>query len=137
MRTGTRRQARERALQALYAMEIGRRDAGDAIAEVTAGDTAPKQRLFVNTLVYGVLEHRDELDAVIAPRLEGWTMDRLSTIDRAILRMAVYELLYMPETPPAVVASEAVALAKRYSADNAAAFVNGVLGGLVRERAAG
>jgi len=85
----------------------------------------------VRDLVLGTLEHSDESDALIAPLLQGWTLDRLPTIDRLVLRMSVYELTYHRETPRAVVLNEAVELAKKFSTDDSGRYVNGVLASAV------
>jgi N utilization substance protein B len=122
-----RRHARELAMQALFSVEIGGAAPPDAIAYVAAEIDESETRRFLNTLVFETLEHRQELDAIIASLLHGWTIDRLPTVDRIVLRMALYELRYHPETPPAVVLDEAIALAKRFSTAESGAFINGVL----------
>lgn len=124
--SSSRRYARRVALQTLYGSEVGHRDAADVLAE-TGGRLDAAARGFTRDLVLGTLEHVGESDAVIAPLLEGWTLERLPTIDRILLRMAVYELRHRPETPAAVVINEAVELAKSFSTENSARFVNGVL----------
>ena len=77
--------------------------------------------------MYGTLEHADESDGIIAPLLEGWTLDRLPTIDRIVLRMSMFELRFRPETPRPVVINEAVELAKKFSTEDSGRFINGVL----------
>ncbi|GAC1568386.1 MAG: hypothetical protein NVS2B3_11720 [Vulcanimicrobiaceae bacterium] len=79
----------------------------------------------------GTLEHEAEADALISPLLEGWTIDRLPTLDRLVLRMSVYEMTYRRETPRAVVINEAVELAKKFSTDDSPRYVNGVLAAAV------
>lgn len=124
----TRRFARELALQTLYSVEIGHQEPAEALAAVVGeGSNAAEQRAFIKELVLGTLEHAQDSDAVIAPLLEGWTLDRLPTIDRIVLRMSVYELLHQAQTPRAVVINEAVELAKKFSTDDSSRFVNGVL----------
>ena len=78
-------------------------------------------------LVRGVDERADEVDAVISKFAKGWTIDRMPVMDRTLLRMAVYELVAQPDVPVAVVISEAVELAKRYSTEESGRFVNGLL----------
>jgi N utilization substance protein B len=127
-----RHRARDLALRVLFQHDVGRVPVAEALElarrEETGGDWA-----FVEALCFGVAQRRPELDAVIAAHLAGWTLDRLANIDRVILRMALYELCYLP-TPPGVVINEAVELAKRYGTDASGRFVNGVLAAIHRER---
>jgi N utilization substance protein B len=125
--SGSRRHARELALQTLYGTEVGHRAPEDVLGETTARLDASEGRAFVRDLVFGTLEHRDESDAAIAPLLEGWTIERLPTIDRIVLRMGMFELLHRAETPAPVVINEAVELAKKFSTEDSGRFVNGVL----------
>jgi N utilization substance protein B len=123
----SRRHARELALQTLYGTEVGHRAPEDVLGETTARLDGAEGRAFVKDLVFGTLEHADESDALIAPLLEGWTIERLPTIDRIVLRMGVFELLHRGETPAPVVINEAVELAKKFSTEDSGRFVNGVL----------
>ena len=124
--------ARELALQALFSVEIGHRDAAEVLDEYLSTFSESAQRLFVKDLVLGTLEHAQESDDRIKPLLEGWTIERLPTIDRLLLRMAAFELRHRPETPRPVIINEAVELAKRFSTEDSGRFVNGVLSALVR-----
>ncbi len=122
----SRRHARELALQALYGAEIGHRPPSEMIDE-TVGSAGPADtRLFVRDLVLGTLENAAESDSIIAPLLDGWTLDRLPTIDRIVLRMSVFELNHS-STPAPVIINEAVELAKKFSTADSGRFVNGVL----------
>jgi N utilization substance protein B len=122
----TRRFARELALQTLFSVEVGKQDPGDALEQnLPASDSG--DRAFVRELVFGTLEHAEASDTFIAPLLEGWTLERLPTVDRLLLRMGVFELRHHPETPKAVVINEAVELAKKFSTEDSGRFVNGVL----------
>lgn len=85
---------------------------------------------YARSLVLGVGGRRDDLDAALKKHITGWSLERLGVIERAILRVAAYEMLYMTEVPAAVVINEAVALAKRFCSAEAGALVNGVLGAL-------
>ncbi len=123
----SRRFARELALQTLYGVEIGHRDTAEMLTETLERAPTPETRTFVKDLVYGTLEFADQSDGEIAPLLEGWTIDRLSTIDRLLLRMGIYEIRHVPETPVPVVINEAVELAKKFSTEDSGRFVNGVL----------
>jgi N utilization substance protein B len=124
--------ARELALQALFSVEIGHRDAAEVLDEYLSTFSESAQRLFVKDLVLGTLEYAPESDERITPLLEGWTIERLPTIDRLLLRMAAFELRHRPETPRPVIINEAVELAKRFSTEDSGRFVNGVLSALVR-----
>jgi len=119
---GTRREARERALSLLYeadAKGVGPRDVLDDLPVAPAP--------FVAELVQGVGEHQAELDGLIARFAIDWSLGRMPVIDRTLLRMATYSLLYQPDVPAAVTISEAVELAKQYSTEESGRFVNGVL----------
>lgn len=131
MPSTSRRHGREIALQALYGTEVGKRSVSDVLGELLARDQTSDGRAFVRDLVLGTLENETESDALIAPLLEGWTLDRLPTIDRIILRMSVFELRHRAETDPAVVINEAVELAKKFSTEDSGRYVNGVLGRIV------
>lgn len=125
--SSSRRLARELALQALFSIEIGHRETAEVLDETFARTRDAAHRLFIKDLVYGTLEHLEESDSLLAPLLEGWTLDRLPTIDRLLLRMGTFELEHRPETPKPVVINEAVELAKKFSTDDSGRFVNGVL----------
>jgi N utilization substance protein B len=114
------------ALQALYGAEIGHRAPGEMVDETVGATATADTRVFVRDLVLGTLENIAESDAIIAPLLEGWTLDRLPTIDRIVLRMSVFELRHL-STPGPVVINEAVELAKKFSTEESGRFVNGVL----------
>ncbi len=128
----TRRMGRELALQALFSVEVGHRDASEVLEEYLASYGESAHRLFVKDLVLGTLEHRDESDEVIGPLLQGWTIERLPTIDRLLLRMGTFELHHRPQTPRPVIINEAVELAKRFSTEDSGRFVNGVLSSLLK-----
>ena len=123
----SRRRARELALQALFSVEVGHHDAGIALDEALASGASPEARAFVKDLVYGTLEHASQSDALVGPLLQGWTIERLPTVDRLLLRMGVYEMRHRPEVPHPVVINEAVELAKKFSTEDSGRFVNGVL----------
>ncbi|HTD33140.1 MAG TPA: transcription antitermination factor NusB [Candidatus Elarobacter sp.] len=127
MASFSRRHGREVALQALYGAEVGKRPPDEMLTELLARDEGSEGRSFVRDLVMGTLDNEEESDAVIAPLLEGWTLDRLPTIDRIILRMSAFELNHRKETDPAVVINEAVELAKKFSTEDSGRYVNGVL----------
>jgi transcription antitermination protein NusB len=125
-RPDERSDARERALYLLYEAESKGIAPADALAlQVLEPDALTAE------LVAGVGEHRERLDAAIAARAKGWTLERMPVIDLNVLRIASYELAERPDVPVAVVLDEAVELAKRFSTDDSGRFVNGVLSALV------
>ena len=127
-----RRLGREQALQALYAVEIGGREPADALAEVVRDGSAAEHRAFVKELVLGTLEYRAQAECIVSPLLEGWTIERLPTIDRLLLQMGTFELRCRAQTPPAVAINEAVELAKRFSTEDSGRFINGVLNAVAK-----
>ena len=129
----SRRQGREQALQALYSIVVGHRAPSEALAEVVGERADADHRAFVNDLVFGTLDFAQEADVVVGPLLEGWTLERLPTIDRLLLQMGTFELRRRPQTPPAVVINEAVELAKRFSTEDSNRFINGVLNAVAKE----
>lgn len=128
-----RHRAREVALRAVYQATVGGVPVRDAIAlvELPGDDEAvpldDAGRAFALRLADGAWTARETLDALIAPHSVNWRIERLATIDRLLLRQAVHEWLTEPATPPRVVLSEALELARVYSGDEAVRFVNGVL----------
>ena len=133
---GMRRHARELALQLLYQHEHTGADLEimqtDFDEWTNAGDSV---RAFANHLVRGTLDHLEELDDQLAQQTAHWRLERLAAVDRNILRLAMFELLYDRDTPPAVVIDEAIEIAKKFGAEESGRFVNGVLDGFVKRRA--
>ena len=86
---------------------------------------------FAHQLVDGVLQEREELDTLLQESAPLYPVDRIAPVDRAVLRLAIYELLHVPATPPKVAINEAVELAKEFGGDNSSRFVNGVLGNVM------
>ena len=133
-----RRQARAAALQALYECEIGRLALPEAlgvldrVGEPEAADLGPEDRRFAERLARGVLDESAALDERIGQAAAHWRVERMAVLDRLVLRMAVHEWLAIPETPPRVVINEAIELARAFSGEDAARFVNGVLDGVFR-----
>ncbi len=122
MVAATRREARERALSLEYEREARGIAASDLVAALPARPDA-----YAEQLARGVDVHRAEIDALLTAHSTHWTIDRMPAIDRAVLRIATYELLYEPEIASAVVINEAVELAKQYSTKDSGRFVNGLL----------
>ena len=122
-----RRKAREFALQMLFQWEIGRQEPGQVESGFWKNARSEKNtRTFANQLFEGAAAEAAALDALITRHAENWRLDRMAAIDRAILRLATFELR-AGETPPKVTINEAVELAKKFSSEEAASFVNGVL----------
>ena len=119
---GSRRQARERALSLLYEAES--KDVSPA-AVLSALPVEPDA--FATEVVTGVGLHMNELDTLITGYAKDWTIERMPALDRALLRMGIFELLYRPDVPTGAVISEAVELAQRFSTDESSRFVNGML----------
>lgn len=122
-----RRKARKRALDLLYEAELRGLDpvtlAGERLA---AGD--PPVPDYTVSLVEGVARERTRIDELISTYAEGWTLERMPAVDRGLLRIALYELLWCPDIPDAVAVDEAVELAKELSTDDSPRFINGLLG---------
>ena len=125
---GKRRRSRESALQVLYQLDIKKQDATRAIAQWKESFSPNEERdEFVERIVLGVLKHCMEIDRLIEQCSENWRLDRMSVIDRNILRMAAFELLYCEEIPPKVTLNEAIDLGKRYGSGDSGSFINGIL----------
>mgnify|MGYP001953697263 CR=1 FL=1 len=120
-----RRTAREKALQALFQIDMSGAEPGSAIEHVL--EDAPNDE-FLTQLVNGVVENKEQLDETIKKHLANWKIERLATVDRNLLRLSVYELLFLKEDVPANVAiDEAIEIAKRFGDDQSSKFINGVL----------
>jgi N utilization substance protein B len=139
-----RRLARELAVQSLYQMEMNEVNAGEAIGIVVeeartedeAGLTQTKDTIApeeINELVEGTNLNKERIDELLSDYLKGWQMDRLPRVDREILRLAAYEMIYRDDVPPKVVVNEAIELAKHFGTEESGKFVNGVLGKMIRE----
>lgn len=129
--TNSRRDLRERAFQALFAMESGL-DVLEAgrfayIYDKDESDNCDVP-VFLLQLVHGVTEHKEELDTLIEGRLKkGWTLSRLTVTDKTLLRLGLYEIKFYEETPDRVALNEIIEVAKKYSDENSSKFVNGLL----------
>jgi len=128
-----RRSTRRQAVVILYQQDLLGLDAEAALARVEGEEIGDRAR----SLVLGVAEHREAIDALLAKHVMGWSVERLGVLERCILRLAVHELLNEADVPEAVVIDEAVELAKRYCSEEAAALVNGALGSLADLRLSG
>lgn len=125
-----RSKARKRALDVLFQADQRGVDPGTVLADLRARGEAPPNP-YSQVLVDGVVAHAGRIDELITTYAVGWPLDRMPAVDRAVLRLAVYELLWEDDVPDAVVVDEAVELVKQLSTDESPAFVNGLLGRLV------
>ena len=126
---GKRREGREAAVQFLFCSDIN--------PELTPADidgffssirpASPKVRAFARELATGVCEHREEIDATIEKHTDNYKLDRVSAVDRSILRLAIYEIQYCDDTPNVVSINEAIEIAKRFGTEESGRFVNGIL----------
>jgi transcription antitermination protein NusB len=119
-----RRTAREKALQALFQIDVSQADPSEAIEHVLEGEEGDD---YLTLLVTGVLENKEEIDSMIKQYLEKWKLERLATVDRNLLRQGVYELKYSKDVPANVVIDEAIEIAKIFGDDQSSRFINGVL----------
>lgn len=150
---GSRREARERAIQFLFQHDLNppdrledaleqfwqsQRSAAIQAEDATATWGEPVElpppsteeaaiRLFADPLIRGAIEHRAEIDAAIEKHVRNWSLDRMAAVDRNVLRLAVYEMLHREDIPPVVSINEAVDLAKKFSTHDSGKFVNGIL----------
>lgn len=145
---GARRRSRELALQMLYQIELGGTGVDEVVASWSPEGTgeedeetsslAPEDERspleYAETLVRGVVSHGEEIDQLIRAQAEHWRLERMSVVDRSVLRMATYELLFQTDVPHVVVVDEAIELAKQFGTEQSGAFVNGILDGLLHAR---
>jgi N utilization substance protein B len=128
-----RSKARKRAVDLMYEADLRSADPVTTLAErITLAD--PPINDYTVTLIEGVAGRRSEIDAMLAEYSEGWTVARMPGVDRAILRIGLYELLWADDVPDAVAIDEAVELAKVLSTDDSPKFVNGILGRVLRDQ---
>jgi N utilization substance protein B len=125
---GKRRKSREFALQILYQLDITKQDATKTLSQLQDHFSPNEKRdEFTERLVLGVLEHCQEIDGLVEQNSENWRLDRINIVDRNILRIAIFELLYCGEIPPKVTLNEAIDLGKRYGSEDSGSFINGIL----------
>ena len=133
-----RHRARAAALQALYECEVGGLTPQQALGVLhhagppEVDDPGEDEHAFVSSLVRGAMDNREGLDERIGDAAKNWRVERMAVLDRLVMRLALQELLAHRESPPRVVISEAIELARSYSGEDAAKFVNGVLDGAYR-----
>ncbi|GFZ99027.1 N utilization substance protein B [Paenibacillus marchantiophytorum] len=139
-----RRVAREIAVQSLYQIQMNEATPQEAV-QVAIHEAENDNEtgldfkgekidpVYIVELVEGTYSHKVSIDELLEEYLKGWAMDRLSRVDREVLRLAVYEMLYRDDVPPKVVVNEAIDLSKHYGTDESGKFVNGVLGKMIKE----
>ena len=125
---GTRRQARELAMQALFCMDM-QNNASPQMLECFCENFRPskKSQPFFLKLVSGVLETRDDIDALIERFSQNWKIKRMSCVDRNVMRIAVFEMLHCEDIPPKVSINEAVDIGKKFGTEESGAFINGIM----------
>jgi len=123
----SRRTSREFALQGLFQIDVVDADTNAAIEHVLEQEGAEVDPLFVRDLVSGTVAHMNDIDEILNQHTTGWDLGRMANVDRNVLRMALYEMLFHADTPHGVVVNEAIDLAKAFSTPESGKFVNGVL----------
>jgi N utilization substance protein B len=135
---GARTKARKRALDVLYGADVRGESINEALAaEALRAAADPKRSSswdYARTIVTGVTEHGDEIDELIETYAQGWTIARMPAIDRALLRMGIWEILFNEDVPDSVAIAEAVESARVHSTEDSAGFVNGLLGRIASTR---
>lgn len=132
---GTRRKSRELTLQFLYQGELAGQDNLLDFGEYCIHFQSNKKAIpYAKKLLDGVQEKGDSINQLISKHAENWRLERMSVIDRNILRLAVYEMHYQNDVPVSVAINEAVEIAKRFSTDDSAPFINGILDGVAKEK---
>ena len=129
-----RSKARKRALDLLYASEMRRENPVEALDRAVADGDGPTND-YTATLVRGVVEHQAAIDDLLRDASEGWSLERMPAVDRNVLRLGVFELLYADDVPDGVAVTEAMNLVRDLSTDESPAFVNGILGNILRNKA--
>ena len=130
-----RSKARKRALDIIFECEVRGLPLGATLDErVIAGE--PPVNEYTVTLIRGIVDHQARIDELISTYAQGWSLERMPAVDRNVLRLGVLEVLYVDEVPDAVAVSEAMNLVRELSTDESPAFVNGVLGNILRDKPA-
>ncbi|HEU0089571.1 MAG TPA: transcription antitermination factor NusB [Pseudonocardiaceae bacterium] len=127
---GARSKARKRAVDILFESDLRGLDPLALLAERVGAPEVPPVSDYTVSLVQGVAAHREDIDRLLAAQAHGWTLERMPPVDRAVLRLGLFELLYSDEVDDAVAIDEAIELAKALSTEDSPRFVNGVLGAI-------
>ncbi|MEG1500512.1 MAG: transcription antitermination factor NusB [Clostridiales bacterium] len=123
----SRRKARESALQMFFQMDVGKNEWKEALRTLEQANLPQVNGDFAVRMVQGALDNLQEIDLLINNYAKDWLVDRLAYVDRSILRLAVYEMKYMKETPASIIINEAIELAKIFSTEESGSFINGIL----------
>lgn len=126
----SRRVARETALQVLFQIDFtGEIDSLEQVIDHWAKEFAvsDKNKKFTTELVEGTLEHKQDIDEKISSTAHEWSLERLNTVDRNLMRLAIFEMLYYPDTPQRVTLNEAIEIAKKFGSEESGKFINGIL----------
>lgn len=130
---GKRRESRELALELLFMMDIIEENADDAVESyLRSQEILSSVKEFAVKLKDGVIKYKENLDKIISKTAENWEMSRMPVVDRNILRMAVFEFLYLKEASNKIIINEAIEIAKEYSTEESGAFINGILDKIVK-----
>lgn len=132
---GARRRARERALQALYRLDLAGGTSGEALSDVIGlieGGSSDEIKAFADRIINGVADNLEAIDEVIQGSSLNWRLARMAVVDRNVLRLAAFELLYCEDIPRKVTLNEAIEVGKRYGSEDSGAFINGVLDRIAR-----
>jgi N utilization substance protein B len=125
---GNRRKSRELAMQALFYMDMNHNDSNELLERFCTHFTASKKaRPFFLKLVKGVIQTKSEIDSIVENFSDNWKISRMSCVDRNIMRIAVYEMLYCPDIPSKVSINEAIDIGKKFGTEESGAFINGIL----------
>ncbi len=125
---GHRRKAREHALQGLYMYEVGKADVDTIIRfEWLDDEISDDIRNFAVLIIRGVIEHLETIDSLISTYSKNWKPERLTVIDKSILRLAIFEMLFVDDIPTVVTINESIELGKTFGGENSGQFINGIL----------
>jgi len=134
----SRKESRENVFKILYQADIQKCLAGDLLENFFAENTLPeKDKEYIEEIVTGVDKNIEFIDDMLSKALKSWTLNRISKIDKAILRLALYEVMYKDDVPDSIAIFEAVELVKKYNTESAGGFVNGTLRAIARKKDGG
>jgi len=125
----SRKKARDNAFKCVYELEFNKDESVEKVLEhcYYENDNSKEEKEYIEMVLNGIKEKQDEIDKIILSKLKNWSIDRIAKVDLAILRLAIFEIMYVDDIPEKVSANEAVELAKTYGNNNSKSFVNGVL----------